>query len=78
MNPVEKKVGDKTVSIYDKFEEHISRRQSSGALGNFLFSFEDVSEYKPEPTQFNNSSSTTTTSTPTPAAPTIKADDLPF
>ena len=77
MNPVEKKVGDKTVYIYDKFEDHITRRQSSGALGNFLFSFEDVSEYKPEPTQFNNSSSTTT-STPASAAPTINADDLPF
>ena len=77
MNPVEKKVGDKTVSIYDKFEEHISRRQSSGALGNFLFSFEDASEYKAEPTKFANSSSTTTT-TSAPAAPTIKADDLPF
>lgn len=77
MNPVEKKVGDKTVSIYDKFEEHISRRQSSGALGNFLFSFEDASEYKAEPTKFANSSSNTTT-TSAPAAPTITADDLPF
>lgn len=77
MNPVEKKVGDKTVYIYDKFEDHIARRQSSGALGNFLFSFEDASEYKPEPTKFTNSSSTTT-STPAPAAPTINADDLPF
>lgn len=78
MNPVEKKVGDKTVLIYDKFEDHVARRQSSGALGNFLFSFEDVSEYKPEPTKFANSSSTTTTSTPAPTAPTINADDLPF
>ena len=77
MNPVEKKVGDKTVFIYDKFEDHIARRQSAGALGNFLFSFEDASEYKPEPTKFANSSSTTT-STPAPAAPTINADDLPF
>lgn len=77
MNPVEKKVGDKTVFIYDKFEDHIARRQSSGALGNFLFSFEDASEYKPEPTKFANSSSTTT-GTPAPAAPTINADDLPF
>jgi len=77
MNPVEKKVGDKTVYIYDKFEDHITRRQSSGALGNFLFSFEDASEYKAEPTKFTNSSSTTT-STPAPTAPTINADDLPF
>lgn len=78
MNPVEKKVGDKTVLIYNKFEDHIASRQSSGALGNFLFSFEDVSEYKPEPTKFANSSSTTTTSTPAPTEPTINADDLPF
>ena len=91
MNPVERKIKEKvklspdapeetierTIYVYDKFEDHIARRQSSGALGNFLFSFEDVSEYKPEPTKFANSSSTTT-STPAPTAPTINADDLPF
>lgn len=91
MNPVERKIKEKvklspdapeetierTIYVYDKFEEHIARRQSSGALDNFLFSFEDVSEYKPEPTKFANSSSTTT-STPAASAPTINADDLPF
>lgn len=91
MNPVERKIKEKvklspdapeetierTIYVYDKFEEHIVRRQNGGALSNFLFSFEDVSEYKPEPTKFANSSSTTT-STPAPATPTIKADDLPF
>jgi hypothetical protein len=94
MNPVERKIKEKvklspdapeetierTIYVYDKFEEHIARRQSSGALDNFLFSFEDVSEYKPEPTKFANSSSTTssTPSTPAASAPTINADDLPF
>ena len=91
MNPVERKIKEKvklspdapeetierTIYVYDKFEEHIARRQSAGALDNFLFSFEDVSEYKPEPTKFANSSSTTT-STPAASAPTINADDLPF
>ena len=91
MNPVERKIKEKvklspdapeetierTIYVYNKFEDHIARRKSSGALDNLLFSFEDVSEYKPEPTKFANSSSTTTT-TSAPAAPTIKADDLPF
>lgn len=94
MNPVERKIKEKvklspdapeetierTIYVYDKFEEHIVRRQNGGALGNFLFSFEDASEYKPEPTKFANSSSTTTStpSTPAASAPTINADDLPF
>ena len=91
MNPVERKIKEKvklspdapdetierTIYVYDKFEEHIVRRQNGGALSNFLFSFEDVSEYKLEPTKFANSSSTTT-SAPAASAPTINADDLPF
>lgn len=80
MNPVEKVVNGAKILVYDKFEEHINRRRSSGALGDFLFCFEDIQEYKGIPTQFsNNTNSTKTNTTTTPAAPTAVAeDDLPF